>query len=422
MPLSTQAIVSLSTFLFFSFLTFPFNGATEATQDNSRIIGAIINVNSRTGREEKISMEIAIQTFNNATGNKHKLVLLVRDSGGDPQQASRAGGLERIPLGWVMPSDAKPMVIGVPGRTSFEKFVKVHDGQEPTGFCIDVFKNAVQLLNYDLPYIFKPFDGLYDDLVDQVYFKNFDAVVGDVTILANRSNYVEFTQPYAESGLTMVVPVKLEKKAWLFVKPFTTTTWLVVSIVFAYTMFVAFPKGSPIARDFSKAFLKLSEDGTLNKLDSYWFKPSSQCSDNNMNNQSLSLGNFWGLFLVTGLTSTIVLILYIVRLFRKFRRLSVPPMDTESGQEDSVWIGIKKLGAFFDNSSTDKDPVQTQARDVEMDGECLSEYNTPEHPQATPVAETEIPETRAWGLVNQTRVLRLFNSFPGSDNRVHNIY
>lgn len=68
--------------------------------------------------------------------------------------------------------------------------------------------------------------------------KTFDAVIGDVTILANRSKYVEFTQPYAESGLTMIVPVKTEERAWMFMKPFTMEMWAVTGAILIYTMFV----------------------------------------------------------------------------------------------------------------------------------------------------------------------------------------
>ena len=41
--------------------------------------------------------------------------------------------------------------------------------------------------------------------------KTYDAVVGDVTILAKRSKKVEFTQPYAESGLVMILQVRSEE-------------------------------------------------------------------------------------------------------------------------------------------------------------------------------------------------------------------
>ncbi|KAF9589315.1 hypothetical protein IFM89_022642 [Coptis chinensis] len=474
------------------------------------------------------------------------------------------GGLRRVPLGWVMPNAANRMVIGIPGRTSFEKFVKVKEGEDPT------------------------------------VVPKFDAAVGDITILANRTNYVEFTQPYAESGLTMVVPVKSEEKAWLFVKPFSAAMWLAVSIALMYTMFVVwflehrsnpefrgpwmnqlstamwftfstiffahrealrsnftrvvmvvwlfvvfvltssytasltsmltvqrlqptvtdiatlqrsnspvgcdgdsfvlkymqdvlkfdgsniinvkseydypeafrngtikaaflelpysrvfikrnckdyqvtenthrfgglsfiFPKGSPIARDFSNAFLKLSEEGKLNELDRKWFKSSNnECADSNKDtdNQSLSVSNFWGLFLLTALTSTIMLVLYILHLFRKFGRHSVRPIGTTSGTDASFWSRIKALRTYFSNSQqlhmSNKDLNSDEARDDVVvlissnNGELISAYNTPGHPQATPVTEIEMPETYTGESKAQTRVLRILNSFPGKRRRVH---
>ncbi|KAK9911418.1 hypothetical protein M0R45_035327 [Rubus argutus] len=69
----------------------------------------------------------------------------------------------------------------------------------------EVFKAAVGALPYEVQYKFIPFEdgngnpaGTYNDLVYQVYLKKFDAVVGDVTITANRSQYVDFTVPYTD--------------------------------------------------------------------------------------------------------------------------------------------------------------------------------------------------------------------------------
>ncbi|XP_034893800.1 glutamate receptor 2.7 isoform X2 [Populus alba] len=152
------------------------------------------------------------------------------------------GDLQRNPKGWLMPTDTKRMIIGVPGRTSFEKFVKVSTNaagnKEYDGFCIELFHKVREVLEYDLPYQFEPYNGTYDDLVDHVYNKTFDAIVGDVTILANRSDKVEFTQPYAESGLSMIVPAKSEESAWMFMKPFTKEMWLVTGAILIYTMFI----------------------------------------------------------------------------------------------------------------------------------------------------------------------------------------
>ena len=45
-------------------------------------------------------------------------------------------------------------------------------------------------------------------------------MVGDTTILANRSLYVDFTLPYTESGVSMVVPTidKRKKKCMGFLE------------------------------------------------------------------------------------------------------------------------------------------------------------------------------------------------------------
>ncbi|KAF9618743.1 hypothetical protein IFM89_002438 [Coptis chinensis] len=65
-----------------------------------------------------------------------------------------------------------PMVIGIPSKATFEKFVQVNkDGEDPTGSCIDVFNKARERLYYGLPHSFKPIDGKYDELIEMVYNK-----------------------------------------------------------------------------------------------------------------------------------------------------------------------------------------------------------------------------------------------------------
>ena len=44
---------------------------------------------------------------------------------------------------------------------------------------------------------------------------------------------VDFTQPFIESGLVVVAPVKkLESSAWAFLRPFTPMMWCVTAIFF----------------------------------------------------------------------------------------------------------------------------------------------------------------------------------------------
>ncbi|KAF2286376.1 hypothetical protein GH714_015744 [Hevea brasiliensis] len=61
----------------------------------------------------------------------------------------------------------------------------------------------------------------------------FDAVIGDIAIVTNRTRVVDFTQPYIESGLVVVAPVKKSNSnAWAFLRPFTPLMWGVTAVFF----------------------------------------------------------------------------------------------------------------------------------------------------------------------------------------------
>ncbi|KAJ8761417.1 hypothetical protein K2173_001548 [Erythroxylum novogranatense] len=431
------------------------------------------------------------------------------------------GEMRQDPKGWAMPSQAEPLIIGVPGRTSFEKFVKVVNVSEGKydGFCIELFYKVKDVLGYNLPFKFVPHNGTYDDLVHQVYIKNYSAVIGDVTILADRSEIVEFTQPYAESGLSMIVPDKSKESTWMFVKPFTGEMWLVTSGIFLYTTLIVwflehqdnpefkgrplihqiltalwftfsslffshrekvysnltrvvvvvwlfvvfilnssytasltsmltvqrmqpnitninwllennlkvgcdgdsfvrdylmnvlgfkaenimnvsneylyegkfkkkdifaaflelpyqkvfisnycktftattptyrfgglgfvFQKGSPMATDFSKAILKLSENGELKKLEDRWFATSPECSNTKTKEQleSLSLHSFWGLYVISGGTSTICFLLFMFRLVKKYRNdQQVEDQGSALPTDDNVWKKTARLACYI---------------------------------------------------------------------------
>ncbi|XP_068639011.1 glutamate receptor 3.5-like [Aristolochia californica] len=145
------------------------------------------------------------------------------------------------PRGWVFPNNGKPLRIGVPNRVSYKGFVAKAPGPEAAkGFCIDVFDAAVKLLPYAVPHQFILFgNGIYNpeynELVKMVADNKYDAVVGDITIVTNRTRIVDFTQPYIESGLVVVAPVKqINSSAWAFLKPFTVEMWLVTGSFFLF--------------------------------------------------------------------------------------------------------------------------------------------------------------------------------------------
>ncbi|PRQ30094.1 putative periplasmic binding protein-like I [Rosa chinensis] len=157
-----------------------------------------------------------------------------------------------VPKGWEIPTNGTKLRIGVPVKEGFLEFLKVTrypstNTVDVTGFVIDVFKAVLEILPYALPYEFIPFAkangssaGTYNDLVYQVYIGNFDAVLGDVTIRANRSLYVGFTMPYTAVDVVMVVPIqdKRTKSAWVFLKPLTWDLWMTTLCFFIFIGFV----------------------------------------------------------------------------------------------------------------------------------------------------------------------------------------
>ncbi|PON57403.1 Ionotropic glutamate receptor [Trema orientale] len=153
--------------------------------------------------------------------------------------------VNRKPLGWAMPTSDKPLRIAVPISTQFKKFVVVNESNKYSnegynGFCIEVFRKVIDLLksNYNYQYKFEALNvSAYNDLIEGIYNKTYDAIVGDVTILAERLNYAEFTQPYTESGLSLVVP-KPQESALIFMKPFTWEMWVATGAILVYTMFI----------------------------------------------------------------------------------------------------------------------------------------------------------------------------------------
>ncbi|KAF9672419.1 hypothetical protein SADUNF_Sadunf11G0039700 [Salix dunnii] len=408
----------------------------------------------------------------------------------------------RDPTGWAMPSAEKPLKIIVPKKTSYDKFVTFRTGEErPVGFCIDLFDKVVMRLNYSLPLEFVGFDGLYNDLIEGVYnkchlfdfvplvhLKTYDAAIGDITILSKRAKFVEFTQPFAESGLSMIVPLKTEDTTWLFLKPFSLDMWIVSGALLIYTMLTiclwlhfagerlysnftrvvvvawlfvvfilttsyiasltskltvqrlepnfsefqklknnklnvgcdndsfileyledvlgfdndkiklfnlendetfernkivaafvelpygklflnqycksytstrstyrfggfgfAFQKGSPIAADFSREILRLSEDGNITSLEEKWFVPLHGCltSASNKNAESLSLNSFKGIYIVSAAISAICFLLSLIRLLRNSR-----PHQEASGGLLSPGSGFRATEKFYYGEKT----------------------------------------------------------------------
>ncbi|KAL9683660.1 hypothetical protein QQ045_015487 [Rhodiola kirilowii] len=113
-------------------------------------------------------------------------------------------------------------------------------------YSVEVFRAAVDTLDpplrfeYELIYrsINSSSKGI-DSLLQKFCKEKFDAVVGDTTISAKRY-YVDFTLPYSDSGIAIVVPRTTEsgfgQSFFLYVKPFSGYLWLAIGCVFIITI------------------------------------------------------------------------------------------------------------------------------------------------------------------------------------------
>ncbi|KAA8550525.1 hypothetical protein F0562_002209 [Nyssa sinensis] len=130
----------------------------------------------------------------------------------------------------------------------------------PKGWVLpmsDVFKTAIDALEYEVSYEFIPFvnangqkAGNYNDLIYQVYLQKYDAVVGDITITRNRSLYVDFTLPFTDMGVGTLAPVVENKNMWIFLKPLDSGLWITSASFFIITGFVVWAIKHPINEEF----------------------------------------------------------------------------------------------------------------------------------------------------------------------------
>jgi len=98
-----------------------------------------------------------------------------------------------------------------------------------------------------------------------------------------------------------------------------------------------FQKGSAVARDFSRAILKLLEQGEIKKLEDKWLNSSGECLSNSTS-KSLRLGSFWVLYVISGATSTICFLLYAIQSLKSSHRFQDEAEErTGNLSDESRW-------------------------------------------------------------------------------------
>ncbi|XP_019084175.1 PREDICTED: glutamate receptor 2.5-like [Camelina sativa] len=223
--------------------TVSFNGVAGRFQlKNGKLVAKtfkIINIEVR-GERTIGFWKSEVGLVKNLGVNQTSMNTLISHSSHRLRSIKWPGDTDSVPKGWEFPTNANKLRIAVPKKDGFNNFVKVTKDENTnvvtvTGFCIDVFDLVMKQMPYAVSYEYIPFDtpdgkrrGTYNDMVHSVFLGEFDGAVGDTTILADRSHYVDFTLPYSETGVVFVVPVRYgnENKEWVFLKPLTKELWL----------------------------------------------------------------------------------------------------------------------------------------------------------------------------------------------------
>ncbi|KAK1436980.1 hypothetical protein QVD17_02764 [Tagetes erecta] len=153
------------------------------------------------------------------------------------------GGVLNNPTHRMLRVSSRRLKIGIPKRRRGGPLFEVkYDAQtnstHVSGFCSEVFLVAFHGFNRNITFEFIPVGGTYDDLLDQVQAGKFDAAIGDITITAKRSQYVDFTLPYTDLGYAMLFRNEATLSMWIFMEPLSSDLWIVSAFFFILLGFV----------------------------------------------------------------------------------------------------------------------------------------------------------------------------------------
>ncbi|KAL2253625.1 UNVERIFIED_CONTAM: Glutamate receptor 2.8 [Sesamum indicum] len=243
--------------------------ATEISQTGPKLLGAILGTTFRglggvfrlvNGQLETSSFQVLnlvgkelkeVGIWEPRTRNSgEKNVNRISFTGEKLKNITWPGESKEVPKGWEFPVSGKKLKVGVPARAGFTQFVKVErdpqtNASKISGYYIDLFDSVMAHLHHGaVRYEYVPFETNddssavnYDALVYEVYNGMYDAAVGDITITANRSQFVDFTLPIEEGGVTRTQKIQYENPndEWFFLKPLKKELWLTAIALFILT-------------------------------------------------------------------------------------------------------------------------------------------------------------------------------------------
>uniref|UniRef100_A0A3Q3FPA8 Glutamate receptor n=1 Tax=Labrus bergylta TaxID=56723 RepID=A0A3Q3FPA8_9LABR len=162
----------------------------------------------------------------------------------------------------------------------------IHEGVAPMkqcckGFCIDILKRLAKIVGftYDLYLVTngkhgKKIDGVWNGMIGEVVYKRADMAIGSLTINEERSEVVDFSVPFVETGISVMVSRSngtVSPSA--FLEPYSPAVWVMMFVmcltVVAVTVFI-FEFFSPVGYNRSLQNGKKSGGSTFTIGKSVW--------------------------------------------------------------------------------------------------------------------------------------------------------
>ncbi|KAF5776793.1 putative ionotropic glutamate receptor, metazoa [Helianthus annuus] len=113
----------------------------------------------------------------------------------------------------------------------------------------------------------------------------------------------------------------------------------------------AFPVGSPLVHDVSKAILQVTEKQMMN-ITNHWFKEDANCDQQlkgpQMKTEGFGLNSFKGVFLIAGLSSTSALLIFVLRFLYQNREMLV---SQDHSVSQKLLVMVETFDVLRDNKS-----------------------------------------------------------------------
>ncbi|KAB1273525.1 Glutamate receptor ionotropic; NMDA 2D [Camelus dromedarius] len=109
------------------------------------------------------------------------------------------------------------------------------------GFCIDILKRLAQTIgfSYDLYLVTngkhgKKIDGVWNGMIGEVFYQRADMAIGSLTINEERSEIVDFSVPFVETGISVMVAQPYSPAVWVMMFVMCLTVVAVTVFIFEY--------------------------------------------------------------------------------------------------------------------------------------------------------------------------------------------